>query len=118
LPPCYRETGQPVLIPGDMGRYSYILAGTEGAYRQTFGSTCHGAGRRLSRKAAKKGARRRDLRREFDELGIVVRASSFATVAEEVPEAYKDVADVVGAVDGAGIGRKVVKLKPIGVLKG
>jgi tRNA-splicing ligase RtcB len=118
LPPVYRETGQPVLIPGDMGRYSYVLAGTEGAFKETFGSTCHGAGRRLSRKAAKKNARRRDLRREFAEAGIEVRASSFATVAEEVPEAYKDVADVVSAVDGAGIGRRVVKLRPLGVLKG
>jgi len=118
LPACYRDTGQPVLIPGDMGRYSYVLAGTEGAFHQTFGSTCHGAGRRLSRKAARKGSRRRDLQREFRERGIEVRASSFATVAEEVPEAYKDVAEVVGAVDGAGIGRRVAMLRPLGVLKG
>jgi tRNA-splicing ligase RtcB (3'-phosphate/5'-hydroxy nucleic acid ligase) len=118
LPEAYRDLGQPVLIPGDMGRYSYVLLGTDGAYRETFGSTCHGAGRTMSRRQAKKAARGRDLRREFEERGIEVRASSFGTVAEELPEAYKDVADVVAVVDGAGIGRKVVRLRPMGVLKG
>jgi len=101
-----------------MGRYSYVLLGTAKAFSETFGSTCHGAGRVMSRTKAKKGARGRDLRREFAERGIEVRASSFATVAEEVPEAYKDVADVVDVVDRAGIGRKVVRLRPLGVLKG
>jgi tRNA-splicing ligase RtcB (3'-phosphate/5'-hydroxy nucleic acid ligase) len=118
LADLYREVGQPVLIPGDMGRYSYVLVGTDGAFRETFGSTCHGAGRRMSRKKAKKAAGGRDLRAEFHDRGIEVRASSFATVAEEVPEAYKDVADVVHVVHGAGIGRKVARLRPIGVLKG
>jgi tRNA-splicing ligase RtcB len=118
LPPRYRDIGQPVLIPGDMGRYSYVLLGTEGAMRETFGSTCHGAGRRLSRHAAKKEARRRDLREEFRRRGIEVRASSFATVAEEIPEAYKDVAEVVRVVHEAGIGRMVARLRPLGVLKG
>jgi tRNA-splicing ligase RtcB len=118
LPAAYRDTGQPVLIPGDMGRYSYVLAGTPGAYAETFGSTCHGAGRRMSRHQAKKAVRGRDLRREFHDRGIEVRASSFATVAEEVPEAYKDVQEVVDVVDGAGIGRKIARLKPLGVLKG
>ncbi|MBI4410278.1 MAG: RtcB family protein [Gemmatimonadetes bacterium] len=118
LGPAVRDLGQPVLIPGDMGRYSYVLVGTQGAYDETFGSTCHGAGRRMSRTQAKKSARARDLRAEFRDLGIEVRASSFATVAEEIPEAYKDVADVVDVVDRAGIGRKVVRLKPVGVLKG
>jgi tRNA-splicing ligase RtcB (3'-phosphate/5'-hydroxy nucleic acid ligase) len=118
LTAAYAELGQPVLIPGDMGRYSYVLVGTEGAYRETFGSTCHGAGRRMSRKAARRSAKGRSLRREFQEMGIEVRATSFATVAEEVPEAYKDVAEVVDVVDGAGIGRKVVRLHPMGVLKG
>ncbi|MBW3554585.1 MAG: RtcB family protein, partial [Gemmatimonadetes bacterium] len=113
-----RDLGQPVFIPGDMGRYSYVLLGTDGAFRETFGSTCHGAGRRMSRRQAKKSAHGRDLRKEFEAEGIEVRASSFATVAEEVPEAYKDVADVVGVVDRAGIGRKVARLRPMGVLKG
>lgn len=114
----FRELGQPVLIPGDMGRYSYVLLGTQGAYDETFGSTCHGAGRRMSRHQAKKETRGRDLGRDFREQGIEVRASSLATVAEEVPEAYKDVADVVGVVHAAGIGRKVARLRPLGVLKG
>ena len=118
LPDDYRDLGQPVLIPGDMGRYSYVLLGTDGAYRETFGSTCHGAGRRMSRRQAKKSARGRDLRDEFERRGIEVRASSFGTVAEEIPEAYKDVAEVVDVVDRAGIGRKVVRLRPMGVLKG
>ncbi|MEJ2186661.1 MAG: RtcB family protein [Gemmatimonadota bacterium] len=118
VPSAYRDLGQPVLIPGDMGRYSYVLVGTPGAYRETFGSTCHGAGRRMSRRQAKKVARGRDLRTEFEEQGIQVRASSFGTVAEEIPEAYKDVADVVDVVDRAGIGRKVARLRPVGVLKG
>jgi tRNA-splicing ligase RtcB len=114
----FRELGQPVLIPGDMGRYSYVLLGTRGAYDETFGSTCHGAGRRMSRRQAKRETRGRDLAREFEEQGIEVRASSGRTVAEEVPEAYKDVADVVGVVDRAGIGRKLARLRPLGVLKG
>ncbi len=118
LPAVYRGTGQPVLIPGDMGRYSYVLAGTEGAFRESFGSTCHGAGRQLSRHAARREAHGRELKREFRERGIEVRGASFATIAEEIPEAYKDVADVVDAVHGAGIGRKVAKLRPLGVLKG
>jgi len=118
LPEIYRSMGQPVLIPGDMGRYSYVLLGTEGASRETFASTCHGAGRLLSRRRSRREARGRDLMREFAEQGIQVRASSGGTVAEEVPEAYKDVADVVRVVDGAGIGRKVVRLRPLGVLKG
>jgi tRNA-splicing ligase RtcB (3'-phosphate/5'-hydroxy nucleic acid ligase) len=118
LPDAYRDLGQPVLIPGDMGRYSYVLLGTDGAYRETFGSTCHGAGRKMSRRQAKKSVKGRDLRREFEDRGIEVRASSFGTVAEEVPEAYKDVAEVVDVVHGAGIGKKVARLHPMGVLKG
>jgi tRNA-splicing ligase RtcB len=118
VPIAYRELGQPVLIPGDMGRYSYVLAGTETAYRETFGSTCHGAGRKMSRTQAKRSAQGRSLRREFAEQGIEVRASSFATIAEEIPEAYKDVAEVVEVVHRAGIARKVARLRPMGVLKG
>jgi tRNA-splicing ligase RtcB (3'-phosphate/5'-hydroxy nucleic acid ligase) len=118
LPAVYRKTGQPVLIPGDMGRYSYVLAGTEGALRESFGSACHGAGRQMSRSAARRLAHGRQLQREFRAQGIEVRGASFATIAEELPEAYKDVAEVVDAVHGAGIGRKVAQLRPLGVLKG
>jgi len=114
----FRDLGQPVLIPGDMGRYSYVLVGTEGAAAETFGSTCHGAGRRLSRHAAKRVARSRHLARELESQGIVIRAASRATVDEEIPEAYKDVSKVVGIVQAAGIGRRVAQLRPIGVLKG
>jgi tRNA-splicing ligase RtcB len=114
----YRDIGQPVLIPGDMGRYSFVLTGTEGAYAETFGSTCHGAGRRMSRHQAKKAARHRNVPRELEEQGILVRAASRRTVDEEIPEAYKDVAKVVDVVDAAGIGSKVAKLKPVAVVKG
>ena len=117
-PESYREIGQPVLIPGDMGRYSYVLVGTKRAYRETYGSTCHGAGRRLSRKQAKKQTRGRRLLEELEKEGVVVMASGMATVAEEMPEAYKDVSAVVDVVEGAGISRKVAQLKPIGVIKG
>jgi tRNA-splicing ligase RtcB len=117
-PAPYREVGQPVLIPGDMGRYSYVLVGTERAYEETFGSTCHGAGRRLSRKQAKKQSRGRRLIEELEEKGVVVMAAGMATVAEEMPEAYKDVADVVAVVAGAGISRTVARLRPMGVIKG
>jgi tRNA-splicing ligase RtcB (3'-phosphate/5'-hydroxy nucleic acid ligase) len=114
----YRDIGQPVLIPGDMGRYSYVLVGTDKAMAETFGSTCHGAGRVMSRTKAKKVGRGRDLRDEMKKRGITVRASSYATIAEEMPEAYKDVSDVVDAVHGAGISKKVAKLLPLGVIKG
>src|SRR5690606_13229843 len=118
VPEAYRELGQPVLIPGDMARYSFVLVGTETGYREAFGSACHGAGRRMSRNQAKKSVRGRDLREEFRQRGVEVRAASFATVAEEIPEAYKDVAEVVEVVHRAGIARKVARLKPLGVLKG
>ena len=114
----YRDIGQPVLIPGDMGRYSYVLVGTAGAFTETFGSTCHGAGRRMSRHQAKKVARQRNVSWELEDRGILIRAASKRTVDEEIPEAYKDVRQVVDVVHGAGIGRKVVKLVPIGVVKG
>jgi tRNA-splicing ligase RtcB len=114
----YRDIGQPVLIPGDMGRYSFVLTGTAGAYAETFGSTCHGAGRRMSRHQAKKVARPRNVPEELAQQGILVRAASRRTVDEEIPEAYKDVAKVVDVVDAAGIGRKVAKLKPVAVVKG
>ena len=117
-PADYQETGQPVLIPGDMGRCSYVLVGTEQAYKETFGSTCHGAGRVMSRHQAKKTASGRSITKELEAKGIYVRGASHATIAEEIPEAYKDVSDVVDVVHGAGIGKKVVQLKPIGVIKG
>ena len=117
-PDAYRDVGQPVLIPGDMGRYSYVLVGTERAYEETFGSTCHGAGRVMSRRQARKIARSRHITREMEEQGVIVRAAGRATLVEEIPEAYKDVAEVVDVVHGAGIGKKVAQLKPIGVIKG
>ncbi len=117
-PSAYRGVGQPVLIPGDMGRYSYILTGTEQAMTETWGSTCHGAGRVLSRGAAKKMARKRNIVAELADAGILVRAASRATVVEEMPEAYKDVASVVDVVAGAGISRKVARHRPLAVVKG
>jgi tRNA-splicing ligase RtcB len=101
-----------------MGRYSYVLTGTAGAYEETFGSTCHGAGRVMSRQAAKKAARGHDLIGELAEQGVLVRAAGRATVAEEMPNAYKDVADVVDVVHRAGIGHIVARLKPMAVVKG
>ena len=117
LPEEYRDLGQPVLIPGDMGRYSFVLLGCEGS-REAFGSACHGAGRCLSRAAAKKAARGRAVVRELEDRGILVRAAGARTVLEEIPEAYKDVADVVGAVEGAGLARPVARLRPLIVVKG
>jgi tRNA-splicing ligase RtcB (3'-phosphate/5'-hydroxy nucleic acid ligase) len=118
LPQAYSEVGQPVLVPGDMGRYSFVLAGTERAMAETFGSSCHGAGRRMSRAQAKKSARGRPIFREMEERGIFVRSDSAATVAEEISEAYKDVADVIDVMHGSGIARKVAKLVPLAVVKG
>jgi len=118
LPFDYRELGQPVLIPGDMGRYSYVLLGTEKAYQETFGSTCHGAGRLMSRHEAKRKAQGKSISKELESKGIIVRGASRETLDEEIPEAYKDVSDVVQVVHGAGISKKVVRLKPLGVLKG
>lgn len=118
VPEQYRDIGQPVLIPGDMGRYSFVLAGDTGAMKETFGSCCHGAGRRMSRRKASKVARKRPIFKELREKGIFVRAESRRTVDEEIPEAYKDVADVIEVVHQAGIARKVAKLVPLAVVKG
>jgi tRNA-splicing ligase RtcB len=118
VPERYRGVGQPVLIPGDMGRYSYVLAGAPGAMRETFGSTCHGAGRVMSRTAAKRAARGRSLLKELEARGVSIRSAGMATVAEEMPEAYKDVSDVVDVVHGAGLSTKVARLVPMGVIKG
>ncbi len=118
LPDIYRQTGQPVLIPGDMGRYSYVLSGSEGAMRESFGSSCHGAGRILSRTQAIKNAKGRAIYRELEDKGIFVQARGRQTLKEEMPDAYKDVSQVVDAVHGADLACKVARLKPLGVIKG
>ncbi len=118
LPPTLRAVGQPVIIPGDMGRYSFLLVGTETAMRETFGTTCHGAGRMMSRAQAKKAGHGRDLVAELAARGVVIRAQSLRGVAEEMPWAYKDVADVVEVVVGAGLARRVARMKPLVVVKG
>ena len=114
----YRDVGQPILIPGDMGTASYVLAGTQKAMEETFGSTCHGAGRVMSRKAAKKASKGRAIQRELEDRGILVRWTGRSTLAEEMPDAYKDISQVVEVVHGAGISKKVAKLRPIAVVKG
>lgn len=118
VPAQYREVGQPVLVPGDMGRYSFVLAGTHRAMQETFGSSCHGAGRKMSRSKAKKKAQGRPLFKEMRERGVFVQADRKTTVAEEMPEAYKDVANVVEVMHDAGIATKVAKLVPLAVVKG
>lgn len=118
LPQEYRETGQPVIIPGDMGRASYLLVGTEGAMKESFGSTCHGAGRCMSRHEAIRKTHGRRIDEELMNKGIYVRARGRDTLCEEVPEAYKDVSHIVDIVAGAGISKKVARMKPLGVVKG
>lgn len=118
VPARYRAVGQPVMIPGDMGRYSFILAGNPGAMEETFGSSCHGAGRVLSRTAARKKARGRRIDQELRKQGIEVMSKGRRTLEEEMSEAYKDVQDVVDVIDGAGVSRKVARLVPMGVIKG
>jgi tRNA-splicing ligase RtcB len=118
IPEAYRAVGQPVFIPGSMGTVSYVLAGEPGSLERSFGTTCHGAGRRLSRTAAKKEIAGADLRRQLEAQGIVVRSPSNAGLAEEAPFAYKDVESVVDVVADAGLARRVVRVVPIGVVKG
>lgn len=118
IPAVYKNIGQPVLIPGDMGRYSYIALGTELAMRETFGSTCHGAGRVLSRGAAKRSQRGVDVIHNLAQRGILVRADNMASVAEEASEAYKDVSEVVNVTHNSGISHKVARTVPLGVIKG
>jgi tRNA-splicing ligase RtcB len=118
VPTAYRHAGQPVFIPGDMGRGSYVLAGAPGAMQLAFGSTCHGAGRRLSRTAARQSLRGRSVVTEMEKRGVVVACTSSKTLAEEIPEAYKDAGTVVDVVDRAGIARKVARLAPVAVVKG
>ncbi|MBI4352055.1 MAG: RtcB family protein [Elusimicrobia bacterium] len=118
LPPAYARTGQPVIVPGDMGRASYLLAGELKAMADTFGSTCHGAGRLMSRHEAIRRARGRNIGEELAAKGVWVRSSGRETLGEEMPEAYKDVEAVVNVVAGAGLARKVAKFKPLIVIKG
>jgi tRNA-splicing ligase RtcB (3'-phosphate/5'-hydroxy nucleic acid ligase) len=118
LPDRYRKTGQPVLIPGDMGTGSYVLAGTEKAFSETFGSTCHGAGRLMSRTQAMKASKGRSITQELADKGVVVMASGRETLCEEIPEAYKNLDMVVDVVDRAGISKKVARLKTLGCIKG
>ena len=118
LPSEYRAIGQPVLVPGSMGTASWVLVGTETSMQRSFGSSCHGAGRVMSRSKAKKQVRGEQLRTELETEGIRVRAGSMAGLAEEAPLAYKDVDEVVQTVSGAGIARKVARLRPIAVVKG
>jgi tRNA-splicing ligase RtcB len=117
-PKRYKEVGQPVLVPGDMGRCSFVAVGTQKAMAETFGSTCHGAGRVLSRGAAKRGIRGADIIRELGSRGILVKAGSISALAEEASQAYKDVAEVIDVVHQAGISRKVAMATPMAVIKG
>jgi tRNA-splicing ligase RtcB len=118
LPADYRAIGQPVLVPGSMGTASWVLLGTAGSMAQTFGSTCHGAGRALSRTRAKKSVQGSELRRELEAAGIHIRAGSLSGLAEEAPLAYKDVDHVIEVVHGAGIAKKLARLRPLAVIKG
>lgn len=118
LPVMYRDVGQPVIVPGDMGRSSWLLVGTQQAMEQTWGSTCHGAGRLLSRKQALKRKHGRQVAQELESRGIAIRAAGMRTLAEEMSEAYKDVDRVVEVCHQAGISRKVARLKPLAVIKG
>jgi tRNA-splicing ligase RtcB len=118
IPAVYRRVGQPVFVPGSMGTASYVLAGEQGAMERSFGTTCHGAGRRLSRTGARRQIGGRELRRQLEAEGIVVRSPSDKGLAEEAPFAYKDVERVVDVVARAGLARRVARLRPLGVVKG
>ncbi len=118
IPAAYQQIGQPVLIPGDMGRYSYLLVGTEAAMAKTFGSTCHGAGRVMSRAQSKKQSQRINIDQEMASRGVVARYQGRGTMAEEMPHAYKDVAEVVETMDKAEVSKRVARFRPVGVIKG
>jgi tRNA-splicing ligase RtcB (3'-phosphate/5'-hydroxy nucleic acid ligase) len=118
IPADYRAVGQPVFVPGSMGTASWVLAGAEGAVRETFGSVCHGAGRLLSRTAARKGRDAREEQRKLEERGILVRSETRDGILEELPEAYKNVDEVIEVVHNAGLATKVARLRPMGVIKG
>jgi tRNA-splicing ligase RtcB len=116
--PIYRAVGQPVLVPGDMGTASYVLVGTAGALEGSFDTCCHGAGRTMSRAAAKKQVVGSELRYRLETQGIQVRAGSMSGLAEEAPEAYKDIDAVIDVVEGAGLARRVARMRPLAVMKG
>jgi tRNA-splicing ligase RtcB (3'-phosphate/5'-hydroxy nucleic acid ligase) len=118
LPAAYKSAGQPVLIPGSMGTASYVLVGTDRAMEETFGTVCHGAGRAMSRTAAKRGRDARVELKKLEDQGIILRAETRDGILEEIPEAYKDIDEVVNVVHNAGLARKVARLRPIGVIKG
>ena len=118
IPRDYREAGQPVFIPGSMGTSSFVLAGRSGSMQRSFGTTCHGAGRRMSRTGARKRIEGAELRRQLEADGITVRCPSNRGLAEEAPFAYKDVEAVVEVVERAGLAARVAQLRPIGVVKG
>src|SRR5207248_2297443 len=118
IPEQYRSVGQPVLIPGDMGRYSFVLVGAPGSMEQTFGTCCHGAGRRQSRTAAKKSMSARELLDQLDARGVTIRVHSKNLLTEEAPQAYKDAQNVVNVVHNAGLAKLVARLKPVIVVKG
>ena len=118
IPKDYQSVGQPVIIPGDMGRNSYLLAGTDGAMEQTFGTVCHGAGRAMSRAAAVKDAAGRSIEKELEQQGIIVMGRGRKGIAEEQPKAYKDVNDVVRVIHNAGLAQRVARMRPLGVIKG
>jgi tRNA-splicing ligase RtcB len=118
LPAVYLETGQPVLVPGSMGTVSYVLVGTRTALAETFGSSCHGAGRTMGRRAATRQISGEDVRRRLTDQGIAVRTHSIKGLAEEAPDVYKDVDEVVESTIGAGIASKVARVRPIAVIKG
>jgi tRNA-splicing ligase RtcB len=118
IPTAYRGVGQPVFVPGSMGTASWVLAGSEGAARETFGSVCHGAGRLLSRTAVRKGKNAREEQQKLEQRGILVRSETRDGILEELPEAYKNVDEVIEVVHNAGLARKVARLRPMGVIKG
>jgi tRNA-splicing ligase RtcB len=118
VPAAYRGVGQPVLVPGSMGTCSYVLVGTGQAMSETFGSVCHGAGRTMSRSQALRQTSGHQLMRDLNAKGIAVRAEGLKGLAEEAPEAYKDVSEVVGVCERAGLAQKVARMRPLGVLKG
>jgi tRNA-splicing ligase RtcB (3'-phosphate/5'-hydroxy nucleic acid ligase) len=118
IPEDYKDIGQPVLIPGSMGTSSYVLVGAAGSLQETFGTTCHGAGRVMSRTAAKKSAFAENAKQRLEDLGIIVRSETRNGITEEIPEAYKDVDAVINVVHNAGLSTRVARLKPLGVIKG